>query len=72
MINRRTLIKSFVGATSAGLLFSAEQGAYAADAKTLKISHQFPGGTSDKGDFRDRLTRKFAQDVEKRTKGELK
>ena len=24
-------------------------------ATTLKISHQFPGGTVDKGDFRDRL-----------------
>src|SRR5262249_41160710 len=27
---------------------------------TLKISHQFPGGTIDSGDFRDRLVRKFA------------
>jgi TRAP-type transport system periplasmic protein len=39
---------------------------------TLKISHQFPGGTIDSGDFRDRLVRKFAQDVEKRTNGSLK
>ncbi len=39
---------------------------------TLKISHQFPGGTIDSGDFRDRLVRKFAQDVEKRTSGSLK
>jgi TRAP-type C4-dicarboxylate transport system substrate-binding protein len=39
---------------------------------TLKISHQFPGGTIDKGDFRDRLVRKFAADVEKRTNGGLK
>lgn len=39
---------------------------------TIKISHQFPGGTIDKGDFRDRLVRKFAQEVEKRTNGELK
>jgi len=38
----------------------------------LKISHQFPGGTIDQGDFRDRLTRKFAQEVEKRTGGALK
>ena len=29
-------------------------------ATTLKISHQFPGGTIDKGDFRDRLCRVFA------------
>jgi len=39
---------------------------------TLKISHQFPGGTIDSGDFRDRLVRKFAADVEKRTNGGLK
>lgn len=39
---------------------------------TLKISHQFPGGTIDAGDFRDRLCRKFAQEVEARTKGALK
>ena len=39
---------------------------------TLKISHQFPGGTIDSGDFRDRLCRKFAVDVEARTKGALK
>jgi len=40
--------------------------------KVIKISHQFPGGTVDKGDFRDRLVRKFAAEVEKQTKGELK
>jgi TRAP-type C4-dicarboxylate transport system substrate-binding protein len=44
----------------------------AAAPKTLKISHQFPGGTIDSGDFRDRLCRKFAAEVEKRTAGELK
>ncbi|GAC1411711.1 MAG: TRAP transporter substrate-binding protein DctP [Burkholderiaceae bacterium] len=43
-----------------------------AQATTLKISHQFPGGTLTEGDFRDRLTRMFAQEVEKRTKGGLK
>ncbi len=40
--------------------------------KTLNISHQFPGGTIQAGDFRDRLCRKFAESVEKRTKGALK
>jgi TRAP-type C4-dicarboxylate transport system substrate-binding protein len=39
---------------------------------TIKISHQFPGGTVNEGDFRDRLTRMFAAEVEKRTKGALK
>src|ERR1700712_2054553 len=38
---------------------------------TLKISHQFPGGTIDKGDFRDRLTRTFAAEVAKRSGGEI-
>lgn len=40
--------------------------------KVIKISHQFPGGDSPEADFRHRLTVKFAQEVEKRTNGELK
>lgn len=43
-----------------------------AQASTLKISHQFPGGTIKEGDFRDRLTRMFAAEVSKRTKDSLK
>jgi TRAP-type C4-dicarboxylate transport system substrate-binding protein len=43
-----------------------------AETTVIKISHQFPGGSADKGDFRDRLVRKFAAEVEKRTKGTLK
>ena len=46
--------------------------AAAQEPRTLKISHQFPGGTLEQGDFRDRLCRRFAQEVEKRTKGSLK
>ncbi len=38
----------------------------------LKISHQFPGGSANEGDFRDRLCRRFASEVEKRTAGALK
>jgi TRAP-type C4-dicarboxylate transport system substrate-binding protein len=38
----------------------------------LKISHQFPGGSVAEGDFRDRLCRMFATQVERRTKGKLK
>ncbi|MBI5968918.1 MAG: TRAP transporter substrate-binding protein DctP, partial [Deltaproteobacteria bacterium] len=38
----------------------------------LKISHQWPGGTIDKGDFRDRLCRHFAKKVEEQTGGTLK
>src|SRR6201992_3354162 len=40
-------------------------------ATTLKISHQFPGGTMDKGDFRDRLGRMFAAELAKRSGGEM-
>jgi TRAP-type C4-dicarboxylate transport system substrate-binding protein len=43
-----------------------------AQSTTLKISHQFPGGTISAGDFRDRITRMFAAEVEKRSKGALK
>jgi TRAP-type C4-dicarboxylate transport system substrate-binding protein len=40
-------------------------------AQTFKISHQFPGGTITEGDFRDRLCRMFAAEIEKRTGGAL-
>ena len=68
-INRRNVLKG-LGAASAAL--AAGRLAHAADARVIKISHQFPGGTIDSGDFRDRLTRKFAAEVEKRTNGSLK
>src|SRR5271155_4751394 len=66
MINRR----AFVG--GAALSFAAPNLVRAQSARTLKISHQFPGGTADQGDFRDRLCRRFAAEVEARTKGALK
>jgi TRAP-type C4-dicarboxylate transport system substrate-binding protein len=79
MMKRRALLANTlqgVGASMATYLAPSTilngSNAFAAEARTLKISHQFPGGTIDKGDFRDRLTRLFAQEVEKRTKGELK
>ena len=65
-IARRTLVGSMLAAPA--LLGPA--GARAAT-RTLKISHQFPGGTLEQGDFRDRLARKFAAEVQKRTNGEL-
>jgi len=43
----------------------------AAAANIMKISHQFPGGSIEEGDFRDRLCRIFAARVEERTKGAL-
>ena len=39
---------------------------------SLKISHQFPYGNVAEGDFRDRLCRRFAADVERRTRGALR
>jgi TRAP-type transport system periplasmic protein len=68
-VSRRTLLKSMAAAP---LVIGASRYAHAADARVIKISHQFPGGTIDSGDFRDRLCRKFAAEVEKRTTGSLK
>src|SRR5476651_614405 len=68
-ITRRTVLK---GLAAAPVAIAASRFARAADAKVIKISHQFPGGSIDKGDFRDRLCRKFAAEVEKRTNGALK
>jgi TRAP-type C4-dicarboxylate transport system substrate-binding protein len=68
-ISRRTILS---GMAAAPAVMVGSRLARAAGSKTLKISHQFPGGTIDTGDFRDRLVRKFAAEVEKRTNGELK
>lgn len=53
------------------MCIAAPRPGHAQRARVIKISHQFSGGTIDKGDFRDRLARKFAQEVEKRTHGAL-
>jgi TRAP-type transport system periplasmic protein len=66
-LTRRSVL---AGAIAAPALI--KMGGTARAATTLKISHQFPGGTIDEGDFRDRLVRKFAAGVEKATNGELK
>src|SRR5499433_1303703 len=58
-----------VGALAAPAVVAVSRLGSAAPARTLKISHQFPGGTIDEGDFRDRLCRKFAAELEKRTNG---
>jgi TRAP-type transport system periplasmic protein len=68
-ITRRDILK---GLAATPAILGTSHRAFAADAKVIKISHQFPGGTADTGDFRDRLTRKFAAEVEKRTNGSLK
>lgn len=65
MITRRRVLASALAAPAI-LRFGPAQAA-----TTLKISHQFPGGTIDKGDFRDRLTRVFAAEIAKKSGGEL-
>src|SRR4051794_20331578 len=65
-ISRRCLMGSMLAVPA--LLRAAPS---RAAARTLKISHQFPGGTTDQGDFRDRLARRFGAEGTKRTNGEL-
>ena len=65
-ITRRATLGSLLAAST----LARTPGARAAP-RTLKISHQFPGGTAEQGDFRDRLVRRFAVEVQKRTNGEL-
>jgi TRAP-type C4-dicarboxylate transport system substrate-binding protein len=68
MISRRHLL----GAASAvGGLVACPAVLRAQAPKILKLSHQFPGGTADEGDARDRIARRFAKDVEARTNGGL-
>src|SRR5947207_11970477 len=67
MLTRRHVLASALAAPA--ILRLGTGTAHAAT--TLKISHQFPGGTVDKGDFRDRLTRMFAAEVAKRSKSDL-
>ncbi len=67
LITRRTVL---AGALAAPALIKLTGTARAAT--TLKISHQFPSSNGDEGDFRDRLVRKFAAEVEKRSNGEVK
>ena len=51
---RRNFLKAALAAIGA-LSLGLGSAPVLAQAKTLKISHQFPGGTIDEGDFRDRM-----------------
>ena len=66
---RRTLLAGLAATPAMAL---TDRFAFAADPVTLKISHQFPGGSDKEGDFRDRLCRRFAQEMDKRSNGALK
>lgn len=65
-LTRRALVASGLAAPALLTL-----GSRARAATTLKISHQFPGGTVDEGDFRDRMCRKLAAALAERSKGAL-
>ncbi|MEX8517357.1 MAG: TRAP transporter substrate-binding protein DctP [Leptothrix sp. (in: b-proteobacteria)] len=67
-MNRRQLMQAAGSAAAMGWIGSVA----AQQSAGLKISHQFPSGTLTEGDFRDRLCRRFAAEVEKRSSGALK
>jgi TRAP-type C4-dicarboxylate transport system substrate-binding protein len=69
MVNRISRRQVMASAIAAPAVVAFARLGSAAPAQTLKISHQFPGGTIDEGDFRDRLCRKFAVELQKRTNG---
>jgi TRAP-type C4-dicarboxylate transport system substrate-binding protein len=68
LISRRQIL---IGAIAAPAVIAAARLGNAAPAQMLKISHQFPGGTINEGDFRDRLCLTFAAELQKRTGGEI-
>jgi len=65
---RRMILSALAGILAMGLT----AGAHAQQAKVLKLSHQFPASSGEDGDFRDRLARKFATQVEQKSGGSLK
>ena len=70
---KRALRVTFVFALLlAFTMVSGQAFGQAKPAAVLKISHQWPGGTAEKGDYRDRLCRIFAKKVEERTAGAIR
>src|SRR6202030_1648214 len=67
LLSRRRILSGALAAPAA----IAKSRLATAAAQIFKISHQFPGGTITEGDFRDRLCRMFAAEIEKRTGGAL-
>jgi TRAP-type transport system periplasmic protein len=66
-ITRRRFTAGLAAGAATALLPVRGRGA----PRELKISHQFPGGTLTEGDFRDRLCRRFAAELSKRTNGAI-
>ncbi len=82
--NRRAMLRAMAAlparaalgapAWSTRLGAAASLGAWAGAstaATNLKISHQFPGGSGEGGDFRDRVCRQFASELQSRSAGAL-
>ena len=67
-LSRRHIL---AGALAAPAVIAMSRVGSAAPVRTLKISHQFPPSSGDEGDFRDRLCRKFGDELEKKTNGEI-
>lgn len=67
-LDRRTFLAS---SAAAAVPILAGGAALAQSPTILKLSHQFPGGTIDEGDFRDRMCRKFAVLLKERSKGAI-
>ena len=68
--SRRNFLKALGAAPAVAALGGYSPFSFGAN-YNLKISHQFPGGTINEGDFRDRLCRKFAAEIAKRSGGSL-
>jgi TRAP-type C4-dicarboxylate transport system substrate-binding protein len=65
--------RRILGGLLAGAPLALLRDASGAEGSTeLKISHQWPGGTITEGDFRDRLCRRFAEEIAKRSNGALR
>ncbi len=69
LITRRLAV---TGALGGALSMPAITGRAQAQPRTLRISHQFPASSGDTGDFRDRMCRRFGDQVAARTGGALR
>ena len=68
MMSRRTTMTAALGAALAmPAVIGRAQGA----PRLLRISHQFPASSGETGDFRDRMCRRFADQVKAKTGGAL-
>ena len=68
----RRIALAFAAPAVFAVAVGAATHALAQQPRVLKISHQFPASSGAEGDFRDQLARKFGEEVEKRTKGQIK